>query len=390
MLPAQAHINQSVSSLALRKKIRSRLFSNRSRRKLPGAVPGTAVYTGIHQLSEAKILIHDFDESHYEQIPVESITDSKEYLENPSKTWIQVQGLHDMDALEEIWNYFDMHPLVREDIVNTVQRPKIEQFPEYLFFVLRAVVDPVTGQGENSDEATTSTEQISIVLGKNYVISFQESDLPIFDPIIKRIHQPSSRLRRFQTDYLAYALIDTVVDHYFQFLDSLNGQIDELEDFILDEAKPEHLQRIHSLRRDLIYFRKSVWSLRDAINTLIRDDSPLISEELTVFLRDVYDHIVQIIDMVESSREVVFGMFDIYMSNLSHRMNEVMKVLTIIATIFIPLTFVAGIYGMNFDPEASPYNMPELSWYYGYPLSLGIMLLLVIGMLIYFRRKDWL
>lgn len=376
--------------MALTNKLRGRLFSDRRKRKLPGAVPGTAVYTGQHQLSDVKILIHDFDESHYEQIPVESVTDSSEYLEKPSKTWIQVQGLHDMDALEEIWNYFDLHPLVREDIVNTVQRPKIEQFPEYLFFVIRAVADSPASPGKNTNEVTTESEQISIVLGKNYVISFQESDHPIFDPVIKRIHQPSSRIRRFQTDYLAYALIDTVVDHYFQFLDTLNDQIDELEDFILDKAKPEHLQRIHSLRRDLIFFRKSVWSLRDAINTLIRDHSPLISEELTVFLRDVYDHIVQIIDMVESSREVVFGMLDIYMSNLSHRMNEVMKVLTIIATIFIPLTFITGIYGMNFDPDASPYNMPELTWYYGYPFSLGIMLVLVVGMLIYFKRKEWL
>jgi len=269
--------------------------------------------------------------------------------------------------------------------VSTSQRPKVEIYPNAVFIVLRMIKRQ---EGDNGD-MNVHTEQISIVLGENYVLSFQESDDPIFEPVLKRLELTTTRLRKFGPDYLAYALADNIVDHYFYSLDVINENIERIEEEILAEPKEEQLQKIHALRRDLIYFRKSVWSLRDGVNSLIRDDVSLISKDVKVFLRDLYDHIVQVVDSMETNREMVFGLYDMYMSGLSNRMNEVMKVLTIIATIFIPLTFIAGIYGMNFDPAVSPLNMPELSWYYGYPFSILLMVILTGGMIYYFKRKGW-
>lgn len=234
------------------------------------------------------------------------------------------------------------------------------------------------------------SEQISFVLGSNFILSFQESDEPIFEPVLKRLETTGTRLRRLGVDYLAYALLDNVVDHYFSALDQIGESIESIEELVITNPKPEHLQNIHSMRRDLIYFRKSVWSLRDGINSLLRDETPLISNEVKVFLRDVYDHVVQVIDSIENQREMVYSLYDMYMSALSNRMNEVMKVLTIIATIFIPLTFIAGIYGMNFNPEASRWNMPELSWPWGYPAVMVLMLILGLLMVVYFKKKRWL
>jgi magnesium transporter len=370
------------------KKIQSVFGSGhhkRHSRKPPGQVPGTAIHTGIQRLDEVLMTVHDFDESHYDIIPIQKIEKSELYLQNESKTWIQVRGLHDIEKLKTVWNYFELHPLIQEDIVSTSQRPKVEIYPNAVFIVLRMI----KRQEDENGELNVHTEQISIVLGENYVLSFQESDDPIFEPVLKRLELTTTRLRKFGPDYLAYALADNIVDHYFYSLDVINENIERIEEEILIEPKEEQLQKIHALRRDLIYFRKSVWSLRDGINSLIRDDVSLISKDVKVFLRDLYDHIVQVVDSMETNREMVFGLYDMYMSGLSNRMNEVMKVLTIIATIFIPLTFIAGIYGMNFDPAASPLNMPELSWYYGYPFSIGLMVLLTGGMVYYFKRKGW-
>lgn len=370
------------------KKIQS-IFptSHRSRqfRKNPGEIPGTAIHTGIQRLDEVLMTVHDFDESHYEVIPIKKIEKSEPFLQSESKTWIQVRGLHDIDKLKSVWDYFNLHPLIQEDIVSTSQRPKVEVYPNAVFIVLRMIKQ----QESNNGELNVHTEQVSMVLGENFVLSFQESDEPIFDPVLKRLETSTTRLRRLGPDYLAYALTDNIVDHYFYSLDVISENIEKIEEEILADPKDDQLHRIHALRRDIIYFRKSVWSLRDGINSLLRDEVSLISSEVGVFLRDVYDHIVQVLDSLETSREMVYGLYDMYMSGLSNRMNEVMKVLTIIATIFIPLTFIAGIYGMNFDPEASPLNMPELGWYFGYPFSLGLMALLTVGMVIFFRRKGW-
>lgn len=355
-------------------------------RKTPGEVPGKAVHTGEQRLEHVVMTVHDFDEDHYDVIPIKIIDKSEPFLKDKSKTWIQVMGLHDIDKLKSVWDYFDLHPLVQEDIVSVSQRPKVELYDNAVFVVMR-LIKPKAGQ---NDQVSIHTEQISIVLGENYVLSFQESDEPIFDPILKRLEQKSTRLRRFGPDYLAYALMDTVVDYYFQALDLLGESIEKVEERIIDEPGDEHLQVIHSLRRDMIYLRKSVWSLRDGVNSLIRDDSPLMSDDVKLFMRDVYDHIVQVIDSIETNREMVIGLFDMYMSGLSNKMNEVMKVLTIIATIFIPLTFIAGIYGMNFDSDVSPYNLPELGWYYGYPASLLLMAIITAGLIYFFKRKGWL
>lgn len=360
--------------------------ANKTRRKPPGQIPGTAIHTGIQRLDDVLMTVHDFDLDHYDVIPINKIEKSEPYLQDPSKTWIQVRGLHDIDRLRTVWEYFNLHPLVQEDIVSTSQRPKVEIYPDHIFIVLRMIKHrSVKGTGSQ-----LQSEQISIVIGDNYVLSFQESDDPVFNPVLRRLESKITRLRKLGSDYLAYALIDTIIDYYFHALDEMGESIELIEEEVLDEPKPENLQKIHSLRRDLIYFRKSVWSLRDGINSLIRDDLKLISDDIKVYLKDTYDHIVQVIDIVETNREIVFGLFDIYMSSLSNRMNEVMKVLTIIATIFIPLTFIAGIYGMNFNPEVSPYNMPELDWFYGYPSSLVLMAFITIGMLIYFWRKNWI
>ncbi|WP_083750202.1 magnesium/cobalt transporter CorA [Rhodohalobacter halophilus] len=370
------------------KKIQSLFPANhrhRHVRKKPGEVPGTAIYTGIQRMDEVLMTVHDFDETHYDVIPIKKIEKSEPYIQNKSKTWIQVRGLHDIEKLRSVWEYFDLHPLIQEDIVSTTQRPKVEIYPNAVFIVLRMIKQQENEKGD----LKVHTEQVSIVLGENYVLSFQESDEPLFDPVLKRLELTTTRLRKFGPDYLAYALADNIVDHYFFALDVISENIEKIEEDILDNPRSDQLHKIHALRRDIIYFRKSVWSLRDGINSLIRDEVPLISTEVRVFLRDVYDHMVQVLDSLETSREMVFGLYDMYMSGLSNRMNEVMKVLTIIATIFIPLTFIAGIYGMNFDPEVSPFNMPELNWYFGYPFSLGLMFLMSLAMIIYFKRKGW-
>jgi magnesium transporter len=358
----------------------------RSRRKRPGEIPGTAIHTGEQRLDEMQMTVHDFDEHHYEIIPIRNIQTSEPYLQHQSKTWIQVNGLHDVEALRTIWDYFELHPLMQEDIVSTSQRPKVETYPNALFIVLRMIMHKSDADGN----ASLVNEQISIVLGQNYVLSFQESAEPVFDPVIRRLEVATTRLRSHGPDYLAYALTDTIVDHYFQALDAINEDLEQLEEQVVANPGEHFLERIHAKRRDLIVFRKSVWSLRDGLNSLLRDENPLISAEVKVFLRDVYDHVVQVIDSIETSREMILGLYDLYMSGLSNRMNEVMKVLTMIATVFIPLTFIVGIYGMNFNPEVSVWNMPELNWAYGYPATLGFMAMLSAGMIWYFRRKNWL
>lgn len=356
--------------------------SKMSTRKKPGDSPGTAIHTGKKLLNNVIVTIHSFNENNFSSHTVKKIDKIDTDLATQTKTWVQVQGLHDIDTLRTVWEHFNLHPLVEEDIVNTSQRPKVEPYSDYIFIVLRMI-------NYAKDEQTSVNEQVSIVLGTNYVITFQESDAPIFDPIIKRLEHNNTRLRKLGPDYLAYALTDCIVDDYYNSLYAIDDIIEGIEEEVIANPKKHHLQQIHSLRSDLMVFRKSVWSLRDGLNSLMRDESPLISDEVKIFTRDVHDHLVQVIDTLENSREMVYSLYDMYMSNLSNRMNEVMKVLTIIATIFIPLTFVAGIYGMNFNPESSPWNMPELSWYWGYPASMGLMAAITIIMLIFFKRKGW-
>ncbi|HET8865007.1 MAG TPA: magnesium/cobalt transporter CorA [Gracilimonas sp.] len=345
--------------------------------KKPGQAPGTLHFTGEKRIENVQLNLCDYDIDQLGEYDITEIEESKPYLDSPSKTWINVLGLHDVEKLKHIWNYFELHPLIQEDIINTNQRAKIEEYPNNMFFVLRMmVVNEATGQ--------LDVEQVSIVLSKNSILSFQESDYPIFEPVLHRLRNGAPRLRNHGPDYLAYALIDTIVDYYFKVLEHFGDEIEALEDKILegfDESIPE---QVHTLRRKLIYFRKSVWPLRDSLNSLIRDESHLIQDDNKIYYRDVYDHLVQINDGIENYRDMVIGMLDMHMSQVSNRMNEVMKVLTIIATIFIPLTFIAGVYGMNFE------YMPELSIPWAYPAIWTLMILTTAGMVFFFRKKDWL
>jgi len=352
-------------------------------RKKPGSAPGTIEHVGERRLDEVQLTIHDYDEKHIDEIPIRKVEECKPYLEKATKTWLKVYGLHDVEKLKTIWSYFDLHPLIQEDIVNTTQRPKVELYDNNMFFVLRMLT-------YSERDHQLESEQVGIVLGKNYVLSFQESDNPIFNPVLERLKFGNVRIRKLGVDYLAYALIDNIVDHYFKVLGGLGDRIEILEDELLDQPTQETFHNIHALRRELIAFRKAVWPLRDTLNSTIRDESPFIQDATKIFLRDVYDHMVQIIDNIENYRDMIMGMHDIYMTHVGNRMNEIMKVLTIIATIFIPLTFIAGIYGMNFNPEASPYNMPELQWYWGYPAAMAVMAVLAVVMIFYFKRKGWL
>jgi magnesium transporter len=368
--------------MAMKKKIRP-FNPFQSLKKKPGAAPGTIEHVGEQRVENVSITIHDYDEEYVDTISIESIEGCKPYLEKRTKTWIKVEGLHDIEKLKSIWSYFDLHPLIQEDIVNTSQRPKVEQYDNCMFIVMRMLQ---YAGGQKSIE----TEQISIILGANFVLSFQETDKPIFQPVVERLGIKKSRIRTLEADYLAYALMDNVTDHYFNLLDTIGEHLEQIEDELLDEPDEKTFHNIHAIRKEVVFSRKSIWPTREMLNTVIRDESEFIRESTKLYIRDVYDHMVQIIDNVENYRDMIMSMHDMYMSHVSNKMNEVMKVLTIIATIFIPLTFVAGIYGMNFDTEASPYNLPELSWYYGYPAFWGIMLVLSIIMVIYFKKKDWL
>lgn len=349
-------------------------------KKKAGTAPGTLVHTG-----EAKgpivIRLIDYTNAKVEERTVENIGDCFPYLKRKSVTWIDIAGLHDVSIIETLGKKYGLHMLLLEDILDVEQRPKSDEYAEHLYVVLKML----------RYEQEVSGEQVSIVLGKNHVITFQERPGDVFEPVRERIRKgKGKRIRTLGPDYLAYALIDVVVDNYFVMLERIGGRMEELEDELLDNPSDAILHEIQRLKRNLLYLRKHVWPLREAISQLYRGEHKRISNETRVFLRDVYDHTIQVIDTIETFRDMAGGMYDTYLSNVNNRMSEVMKVLTIIATIFIPLTFVAGIYGMNFNPDAGPLNMPELNWYWGYPAALALMAAISVGMLIYFRRKGWI
>jgi magnesium transporter len=281
-----------------------------------------------------------------------------------------------VDVIEKIGEQFGLHPLVLEDILHTGQRPKMDEFDDYISIITRML-------SYNEETNQVESEQFSLILGPNYVISFQERVGDIFNAVRERLRQKKGRLRTRGPDYLAYALIDAIVDHYFFVIEKIGEEIEFLEEELIVDPGPETLQTIHNLKRELIFLRKSVWPLREMISGLERGESPLIQDRTTIFLRDVYDHTIQIIDTIETYRDMVSGMLDVYLSSVSNRMNEVMKVLTVIATLFIPLTFIAGIYGMNFK------FMPELEWHWGYPLVWAIMIVIGVLMLFYFKKNRW-
>ncbi len=351
-------------------------------RKAIGMPPGSLVYTGDAQVEKTSISAVDYNAeylNHHEDLTPE---ECHTLTGSTAVTWINVNGLGNTETIRRMGELFGIHPLILEDILNTQQRPRVQDLEGTLYVVMQMVY--------NEPGQPAIEEQISLVLGPSWVITFQERPGDPLDPIRTRLERGAGRIRGRSADYLAYALIDTIVDRYFPVLEHLGDRILDLETAVLDRPEPATLQSIHHLKRELIGLRRYVWPLREVISSLTRGESPLVSETTGVYLRDVHDHVIQIMDILESYREMAGGLAELYMSGQSNRMNEVMKVLTVIATIFIPLTFIAGVYGMNFDPAASPLNMPELGWYWGYPAAIAAMLLVTAGMLFFFRRRRWL
>jgi magnesium transporter len=347
-----------------------------------GLPPGTLVHVGTERFEKTRITVIDYDLGMCEEKELKTIEECFPCKDTQTVTWINLDGVHQIDVIEKIGKHFNLHPLVLEDIVNTGQRPKIEDFDDYLFVVLKMLY-----RDENEQE--TQAEQVSLIVGPQFVITFQEKVGDVFNPVRERIRNGKGRIRKMGPDYLAYALIDSIVDNYFTILEKLGEEIEEMEKELVGDPKPQILQSVNRLKTELLFLRKLIWPLREVISGLQRGESSLIKETTGIYLRDVYDHTIQVIDTIETFRDLASGMFDTYLSSVSNKMNEVMKVLTIIATIFIPLTFVAGIYGMNFNPDVSLLNMPELNWKYGYVTTIGVMVLLALVMVYYFKRKKW-
>ncbi len=339
--------------------------------------PGTLVYVGAERAEPVRISVIHYDADRIEQRQVSSAGEAADFRGRPGVAWINVDGLHQLEVIEELGRRFDLHPLVLEDIVNTAQRPKLEDYGRSLFIVVKMLT-------WNDQAARVESEQVSLILGQDFLLTFQERPGDVFDLIRDRLRNDKGRIRRMGADYLAYALLDAILDYYFTVLEQIGDRIEVLEDLEVRNPRPETLREIHRLKREMITLRRAAWPLRDVVNSLERGKTSLLREDTGVYFRDLYDHAVQVIENTETYRDMLSGLLDLYMSAVSNRMNEVMKVLTIIATIFIPLTFIAGIYGMNFE------FMPELGRPWGYPAALGAMALVALAMLIYFRRKKWL
>ncbi|MFH1416111.1 MAG: magnesium/cobalt transporter CorA [Elusimicrobiota bacterium] len=342
-----------------------------------GLPPGTLVHIGEAVERNVKISMIDYTETTFQEKTVAEIEDCFDTVDGNSVTWINIDGIHNIDIIQKIGDHFNLHSFLLEDILNTQQRPMMEDYDKYLFMILKMI-------SVGSIDKNIDIEQVSILIGKKVVISFQEKEGDVFSPIRERIRNAKGRIRKMGADYLAYALIDAIVDNYFIIPEQFGEKIEKVEEELLNNPTTEILQVLHKMKRDMIFLRKAVWPLREVINNLERSESDIIKKSTGIYLRDVYDHTIQVADSIETFRDILSGMVDLYMSSISNKMNEVMKVLTIIATIFIPLTFIAGIYGMNFE------YMPELAWRGGYFMVWGVIVLVTIGMLIYFKKKKWL
>ncbi len=342
-----------------------------------GLPPGRLVYIGKENAAPVRITVIDYDAENFVEREVKELKDCFAFKETETVTWINIDGIHHTDVVDKIGAGFNIHPLFLEDIVNTEQRPKVEEGKGYNFIVFKML-------DYNNNTKKVEVEQLSLIVGKNYLISFQENIGDIFDSVRNRLRNTDSRIRRYGTDYLAYALMDKVIDNYFVIMEKMGERVEEIEDNAMTKQDTKFIRDISVLRRELILLRKTIWPLREVINTLLRGEAQEIKPETLLFYRDLYDHTVQVIDSVESYRDTLASVLDVNFSVQSFRMNDVMKVLTIISTIFIPLTFIVGVYGMNFD------NLPELHWKYGYQLIMFIMFGLAIGMIYYFRKKKWL
>jgi magnesium transporter len=346
----------------------------KKRSRKAGLPPGSLVHIGEQKVETTRISVVNYDEQRVEEKPLNDPEECLAYMGRSGVTWINIDGLHEPELLEKIGKAFGLHPLMLEDIVNTEQRPKLEDYGDYLYVVIRMLSRP--------DENILS-EQLSLVVGRNVLITFQERHGTEFDPIRERLRNGKGRARRLGVDFLAYQLIDAVIDNYFIVLERLSDEVEALEEQIIISPRSEALQKLHRLKKDMSFLRRSTWPLREVIAAMQRGDSPLIGESMRIYLRDIYDHVVAVADAIDSMRDLLNGMLEIHMSNMNIRLNEVMKVLTIVTTLFIPATFIAGVYGMNFK------YMPELDWPLAYPAVLVSMVVLAAAMYLYFKRKKW-
>jgi magnesium transporter len=341
----------------------------------PGSAPGTLRAPDTPGAGPVRVTVMDYGTERLIEKEVHSVEELAPYRDTPTVTWINVEGLNDIPFLEGLGKLFGFHPLTLEDVLNCGQRPKLEDYGSYHFLVMKSL--------SLDKEDCLQVEQISFFLSGNYIITLQEIPGDSFEAVRERIRQTKGQIRKLGPDYLLYALVDALMDEFFPVLERYGERIEELEDEVVLRPVPETLTQIHGIKRDLLMLRRTAWPEREVIGSLQREDSHLVRPETRVFLRDCYDHAVQVIDMIETYRDLAAGMLDVYLSSTSNRLNEVMKVLTIISTIFIPMNFIAGLYGMNFK------DMPELSWRYGYPMALCLMLAVAVGMVAYFKRKGW-
>ncbi|MFZ1519086.1 MAG: magnesium/cobalt transporter CorA [Ignavibacteriaceae bacterium] len=353
----------------------TRLIKNKP--KKIGLDPGSLIYVGDKEKQSITISLFDYKADHFIEKTVLNVEELLAYKQTETTSWINIDGVHDVEILEKIGRHFDIHPLTLEDILNTNQRPKLDEYPNYLYVVLRMFF-------LDEKDKSLKNEQVSLILTKNFVITFLEDAGDVFNPVRDRIKKAGTKMREYGTDYLAYALIDSIVDSYFHILEKLGEEIEELEDAVVVDPNKNDIQIIHLLRREMILLRKAIWPLREVISSLQRNEIDFIEEKTRVYLRDVYDHTIQVIDTIESYRDMIVGMLDAYLSSTSNKLNEVMKVLTVISTLFIPLTFLAGVYGMNFR------HFPELGYDWMYPWGFWIItLFVVIGMAVFFKKKNW-
>jgi magnesium transporter len=350
-----------------------------ARRSAPGAPPGTLLPDPKAPPPVIRVIAYGPDT--FTEQAVESPVLVRPFLQAWPVTWVNVEGLGDATVIRQLGDLFGLHQLALEDVINVHQRAKVEQYGDHHFIVTRMV----------RLGARLETEQVSLFLGRNFVLTFQEG-LPgdCLEPVRDRLRQGHGRIREAGADYLAYALLDAVIDSYFPVLEAYGERLETLEEELITRPVPGIIPPIHDVKRDLLALRRAIWPQREALNVLLRDELPLITPETRLHLRDCYDHTVQLIDLMETYRELSSDLMEMYLSSVSNRTSEIMRVLTIIATIFIPLTFLAGIYGMNFDPDVSPWNMPELKWYWGYPFALAVMALVALTQLVFFRRRGWL
>lgn len=339
-------------------------------------LPGSLIHVGEKKVESVKITVIDYDQDSCVEKVCHDVAECLAFADKPTVTWINIDGLHDTELINAIGKHFGIHPLVLEDILNTDKRPELEDYVDYIFIILKAIyISP--------EDAQINAEQVSLLLCENTVISFQEGGGDPFEFIRERIRSGKGLIRKSGADYLTYALADSVVDNYYIVLEEMGELIEEIEEELVEEPDKDTLREIYELKREMVYLRKYIWPLRELVHKLQISESPLIDSTTKVYIRDLYSHSVQIVDTVESYREMITGMLETYLSVASNRMNEVMKMLTIMASIFIPLTFIAGLYGMNFD------NMPELHHKLGYPGVIVVMLLIAGGMIYYFKRKKW-